>query len=42
MWISIAGVILTLAAAPLAWLVIRGITQGILQRAAVPAQPMAV
>ena len=35
MWMSIAGEILLLAAAPLAWLIIRGITQGILQRSAV-------
>jgi hypothetical protein len=36
MWLSIAGEILVLAAAPLAWLVIRGLTQGILQRPSVP------
>ena len=35
MWMSIAGEILLLAAAPLAWLIIRGITQGILQRSSV-------
>ena len=36
MSMSIAGEVLLLAAAPLAWLIIRGITQGILQRPAVP------
>ncbi|MGW4930270.1 DUF4328 domain-containing protein [Agromyces sp. NPDC004153] len=36
MWMSIAGEILTLAAVPLAWLVIRGITQGVLQRSSAP------
>ncbi|MFE6256289.1 DUF4328 domain-containing protein [Agromyces sp. NPDC057865] len=36
MWVSLAGELLLLAAAPLAWLVVRGITQGILQRPAVP------
>ncbi len=37
MWMSLAGEMLLLAAAPMAWLVIRGITQGILQRSANPA-----
>lgn len=36
MWMGIAGEILLLAAVPLAWLLIRGITQGILQRSSVP------
>jgi hypothetical protein len=34
MWANLAGEILLLAAAPLAWLIIRGITQGILHRSA--------
>lgn len=46
MWVSVAGQILLLAAAPFAWLVIRGITQGIQQKAAVtgysPVHPPAV
>ncbi|KRC61026.1 hypothetical protein ASE14_08735 [Agromyces sp. Root81] len=37
MWMSLAGEVLLLAAAPLAWLVIRGITRGILQR---PSNPV--
>jgi hypothetical protein len=32
MWMSLAGEVLLLAAAPLAWMVVRGITRGILQR----------
>lgn len=36
MWMSIAGEIFLLAAAPLAWLTIRGITEGILQRSSAP------
>ncbi|MRG60116.1 DUF4328 domain-containing protein [Agromyces sp. CFH 90414] len=36
MWLSILGEILVLAAAPLAWLTVRGITQGLLQRSALP------
>ena len=40
MWLSIAGEILLLAAAPLAWLIIRGITQGILQRSSVPVHSL--
>lgn len=42
MWMSIVGEILLLAAAPLAWLVIRGITQGILQRPSVPVHSLVV
>ncbi len=42
MSMSIAGEILLLAAAPLAWLVIRGITQGILQRSSVPVRSLVV
>ena len=42
MWISIAGEVLLLAAAPLAWLVIRGITQGILQRSSVTVRSLVV
>ena len=38
MVLSIVGELLLLAAVPLAWMVIRGITQGILQRPSVPAQ----
>ena len=34
MWMSLAGEVLLLAAAPMAWLVIRGITQGVVQRSA--------
>ena len=33
MWMSLAGEVLLLAAAPLAWMVVRGITRGILDRA---------
>ncbi|GAA1768322.1 DUF4328 domain-containing protein [Agromyces humatus] len=42
MWMSIAGEILLLAAAPLAWLIIRGITQGILQRSSGPVHSLVV
>ena len=42
MWLSIAGEILLLAAAPLAWLIIRRITQGILQRSSVPVHSLVV
>jgi hypothetical protein len=42
MWMSIAGEILLLAAAPLAWLITRGITQGILQRSSVPVHSLVV
>lgn len=41
MYISIAGEILQLVAARFAWLTVRGITQGILQRPPVPAQHFA-
>ncbi|MFF2275747.1 DUF4328 domain-containing protein [Agromyces sp. NPDC058126] len=37
MWLSLAGELLMLASAPMAWLVIRGITQGIVQRSSIPA-----
>lgn len=40
MWMSIAGEILSLAAAPLAWLIIHGITEGILQRSSVPVHSL--
>ena len=40
MWTSAAGSILMLAALPMAWLVIRGITQGLLQRPASVGSPM--
>lgn len=40
MWISIVGELLTLAAVPLACLIVRGITQGIVQRAATPAHTL--
>ncbi|WP_169053943.1 DUF4328 domain-containing protein [Agromyces sp. H66] len=33
MWMSLAGEVLLLAAAPFAWMVVRGITRGILDRA---------
>ncbi|WP_234660894.1 DUF4328 domain-containing protein [Agromyces marinus] len=33
MWVSLAGEVLLLAAAPLAWMVVRGITRGLLERA---------
>ncbi|MGI9825058.1 DUF4328 domain-containing protein [Agromyces sp. Marseille-Q5079] len=36
MWVNIGGEILKLAAAPLAWLIVSGITQGILQRSSEP------
>jgi len=36
MWVNLAAEVLLLAAAPLAWLVIRGITEGIARRAANP------
>lgn len=36
MWMSIVGELLLLAAAPLAWMVIRGITLGVLGRSYVP------
>ncbi|MGH3704261.1 MAG: DUF4328 domain-containing protein [Agromyces sp.] len=39
MWMSLVGEVILLAAAPLALLVIRGITQGILQRASSPVPP---
>lgn len=42
MWTSIAGEIILLAAAPFAWLIIRGITRGILQRSQVPVQSLVV
>ena len=42
MWLSLIGEVLLVAAVPLAWLVVRGITQGILERPAVPAQSTAV
>lgn len=42
MWVSLAGEFLQLAAVPLAWLVIRGITHGILQRSSVPTDSIAV
>ncbi|MFE6965509.1 DUF4328 domain-containing protein [Agromyces sp. NPDC057679] len=37
MWLSIVGEVLLLASAPMAWLVVRGITQGIVQRSSIPA-----
>ncbi|GAA2458630.1 DUF4328 domain-containing protein [Agromyces soli] len=40
MWLSIVGELLTLAAVPLACLIVRGITQGIVQRAATPAHTL--
>ena len=42
MWMSNAGAILTLAAVPFAYLIIRGITQGILQRSSTPVPPTLV
>lgn len=42
MWTSIAGEILLLAAAPFAWLIIHGITRGILQRSPVPVHSLVV
>lgn len=42
MGLSIAGEIFLLAAVPLAWLVVRGITQGVAQRTAAPEQSPAV
>jgi hypothetical protein len=42
MSMSIVGEILLLAAAPLAWLIIRGITQGILHRSSVPVHSLVV
>jgi hypothetical protein len=42
MWMSIVGEILLLAAAPFAWLIIRGITQGILRRSSVPVPSLVV
>ncbi|BDV31924.1 DUF4328 domain-containing protein [Microbacterium terricola] len=42
MWVSILGESLLLAATPLAWLIVRGITQGILERSSVPARMLAV
>ena len=41
MWMSLAGEVLLLAAAPMAWLVIRGITQGLLQRSSIPVPSQA-
>ena len=38
MGLSIAGEVFLLAALPFAWLIVRGITQGILERPSVPAQ----
>jgi hypothetical protein len=40
MSLSIVGEILLLAAAPFAWLIVRGITQGILQRSSVSVQSL--
>ncbi|MGW9167362.1 DUF4328 domain-containing protein [Agromyces sp. NPDC055658] len=41
MWLSLAGEVLLVAAAPMAWLVVRGITRGIVQRAAEPVHSLA-
>lgn len=41
-WLSIVGELLLLAAAPLAVLIVRRITQGILQRASAPADSLVV
>jgi hypothetical protein len=38
MWVSLAGEMLLLAATPLAWLIVRGITEGILQPAPAPGR----
>lgn len=42
MSVSIAGEVLLLAAAPMAWLIVRGITQGIRRRSAAPLPSTAV
>lgn len=39
-WVSIAGELLLLAAVPLAWMVVRGITQGIVSRSSAPAHSL--
>lgn len=42
MWLSLVGEVLLIAAAPMAWLVVRGLTRGIMQRPANPVpSPMA-
>ena len=41
MWMNLAGEILLLVAAGLAWLIVRGITQGLLERTSVPLGSLA-